>query len=124
MKAYPPRGHRVGGLVMADPPFREVLSAGPGASPVKVVIVEGEPDFLTWATAWHADDPGRHAVCGIFSGAWCSAFSARLPPGSLVVVRTHADRQGDAYARAIVETLDSASFDVIRAPAGSTHVDR
>jgi hypothetical protein len=95
------------GLVLATPEARRLLS---GSAPGPLVIVEGEPDFLTWATRW----PG--AVVGIWNGAWQPDLAARVPDGTRVVLRTHHDATGDAYAARIAATL-AGRCQIERAPA-------
>lgn len=99
-KRLPPGGHKASEVVMADT-FGVAMLRGERV-PERVVIVEGEPDFWTWAT--RANDP-RTAVLGIVSGSWCDAIRDRVPRGALVILRTDHDRAGDAYALAISESL-------------------
>lgn len=65
-----------------------------------VAIVEGEPDFLTYA--------GKHpgwAVLGIYSGSWSGEIAARVPSGCEVYVRTHHDAAGSKYLQAVASSL-------------------
>jgi hypothetical protein len=102
-KRLPPYGHRTDGLVMANLPAWRMLRGV--ACPYELVIVEGEPDFLTWST--RCDD----AVIGIISGSWvptsgaASRFAARVPDGTKVSVRTHNDAAGDRYAQHVIESI-------------------
>lgn len=96
-KRLPPARKRAAELVLANRRAVGML-LGRARTP-RVVLVEGEPDFLTWAT--RAND----AVIGIGSGWWSEAFAARIPRGCDVVIRTHADAQGERYAEAIAKTL-------------------
>lgn len=71
----------------------------------RVVIVEGDADFLTWATRapeCHEDPP---AVLAVWSGAWTQDLADRIPDGARVVIRTHPDASGETYARRIHATL-------------------
>jgi hypothetical protein len=90
------------GLVMANELGREVLAWGGlwGPQPEGVVIVEGEPDYLTACCAWP-----DWAVLGITSGAWTEELARTVPRGAVVVVRTDADTAGDRYAAHVAETL-------------------
>lgn len=106
-KALAPSDYTVGGLVLADPLARGLLLGAPGAAEqvlqVGLLVVEGEPDFLTWATlAMHggALEPAP-AVVGVVSGAWTSALGDLVPAGADVVVWSHADKDGDRYAEAV-----------------------
>ncbi len=68
-----------------------------------LVIVEGGPDFLTWAgRVTQMEDP---AVIGIFAGAWTDQFAARVPETVQVALRTHRDAAGDCYAKRIAESF-------------------
>jgi hypothetical protein len=106
-KRLPPSGHGAKGLVMADATARTLLELGkwsPGMDG-RVVIVEGEPDFLTWATRFSDGAETVPAILGILSGAWTPELAARIPDGARVVVRTHGDQAGDKYAATIGATL-------------------
>jgi hypothetical protein len=103
---------RAAGLVLADGIARQVLELG--AAPawwddgqLRVLIVEGEPDFLTWATRFGACSGLEYApaIIGVLSGAWTKEIAARIPEGAIVIVRTHHDRAGDAYAEIVRATL-------------------
>ncbi len=70
----------------------------------EVVITEGEPDFLTWAS--HGEGARDVAVIGLpGAGAWTPALAARIPSGSKVSIRTDNDRAGDGYAKTIADDL-------------------
>jgi len=102
-KSLPPSGHSTAGLVLANRGAVEMLRAGPGGAPARVVVAEGEPDYLTWASRLPA---GAWAVLGLpGSGAWTADLAARIPAGSDVVIRTDPDAAGDRYAERIVEDL-------------------
>jgi hypothetical protein len=104
-KRRPPFGHKASGVVMADT-FALAMLAGTRA-PTRVVITEGEPDFLTWATRTRDTDT---AVLGIVGGSWSPGFASRCPTGAIVVIRTDHDCAGDAYAHDIAETLRGRCF--------------
>lgn len=110
-KRLPPAGHKTGGLVMADAMGVEVLRAGRwpewARSEPRVVIAEGEFDFLTWAVRTPLRCPPSHAVLGIYSGAWCPEVAARIPSGTRVAIWTDADPAGERYAAHIALTLGS-----------------
>lgn len=99
-KRLPPGGHRASGLVMACDSAIAMLQGT--YRPQRLLIVEGEPDFLTWAT-WRT----RHAYARIAltSGAWTADFAARVPETAKVFLCTDADRAGDGYADAVRKTL-------------------
>lgn len=98
-KRLPPGGFKGSGLVMAD--GRGVSMLRGELKPARVVIVEGEPDFLTWATR----DVSDTATLGIVSGSWSPEMASRIPIGTSVVIRTDHDRAGNAYAADIARTL-------------------
>ncbi|MBN1335498.1 MAG: hypothetical protein JXB39_06010 [Deltaproteobacteria bacterium] len=95
---------RSGGLVLACPVALDLLRGTPDRAvwDGTVLLVEGVPDFMTWATV-----PGvpRPAVFGIFQGAWTAEHAARIPDGTRVAVGTHNDPQGNHYADALAATL-------------------
>jgi hypothetical protein len=95
-KRLPPKGRKAAGLVLANKAAHAMLR---GESPGRVVVVEGEPDFLQWATI--TQDP----VVGLVSGSWTDAFGATIPRGCRVIIRTHEDEAGDRYARQVVDSL-------------------
>jgi hypothetical protein len=110
-KNLAPAGCSTGGLVMADALGRRLLATGqcpegwPAAVPLRVVVAEGEPDFLTWGTRFSDADATAPAVLGVVSGGWTSGIAGRLPDGARVIVRTHLDEAGEKYARAVHESL-------------------
>jgi hypothetical protein len=122
-KAVPPTGFRVRGLVMVDALGCLLLETGrppdlwPEAHPLRVVVTEGEPDFLTWATRFTDADETSPAVVGISSGSWTDAIAARIPNGARVVIRTHHDDAGERYALAIQATLRGRPCVVVRGGA-------
>lgn len=109
-KALPPRGFELAGLVLADPLGLALLRGEREDEGVRwdgrVVVAEGEPDFLSFA-----GDPKRaaqavatrqtHAVFGVVSGSWTPAIADRIPSGATVAVWTHLDTKGDQYAEVI-----------------------
>ncbi len=104
VKRLPPSGYRAGGLVLADSLARWVLEHGkaPEGGPLRLLIVEGEPDFLSVTTAVSDADEDAPAVLGIpGAGAWSDELAARIPSGARVTVATHADDAGDGYAEAV-----------------------
>lgn len=105
-KALPPSGYAAKGLVMADPLAAMMLALGswPEHAEKRVVISEGEPDFLTWAS--RGTGARTLAVLGIAgAGTWTREIADRIPDGSTVIVRTDQDDAGDRYAEQITATL-------------------
>lgn len=95
-KALPPSGHRASGLVMAERRAQEMLRGS--LLPKRLIIVEGEPDFWTWAQT-------GHAAIGVESGSWSEEMGRAVPDGTVVSIRTHHDPAGDRYAAEIRATL-------------------
>ena len=92
-----------GGLVMANGLARVVLEHGAlpeGAEPLRVVVSEGEIDFLTCVARGTGE-----AVLGMFAGSWSAEIAARIPDGAELAVRTHNDDDGAKYAQTIMDTL-------------------
>jgi hypothetical protein len=116
-KAAFPLGLGSGGLVMACPLAVRMLAGDPLALELVkqarpegepgVLIAEGVPDFLSWATRWSDADELAPAVLAVVSGAWSAEFSDRIPDGAHVLVATHDDQAGDRYAETIHTTLAS-----------------
>lgn len=114
-KELAPRGHRAVG-VMSCPLGRLLLGRsvlGDGITPaadlvaeVGVVIAEGSPDFLTWATNWSFAQEDAPAVLGIYQGAWQQTFAQRLPFGARVAIATDDNAAGSRYAAHILQTLN------------------
>jgi hypothetical protein len=99
-KRLPPVGHRASGLVLACPLAVAMLRGT--WRPERVLVLEGEPDFLGWACATGV---AAYARLGVISGAWSAEIAARIPDGAEVIIRTHADAAGDGYAAEIAATL-------------------
>ncbi|WP_394829289.1 hypothetical protein [Pendulispora albinea] len=71
-KRLPPGGYKTSGLVLADGSAVSVLATGGWIDEVNlhVVITEGEPDFLTWATRYSDADQDAPVVLGVVGGLW------------------------------------------------------
>lgn len=104
-KRLPPTGHKAAGLVMADALAVALLSGT--AQPRRLVVVEGEPDWLTWATRRHRVPT---AVIGIVSGGWTAAHARKVLAGTEVIIRTDHDAAGEKYARDVERTLGFRCF--------------
>jgi len=101
-KRLPPGGHRASGLGMANRWAWHMLRHE--SCPLRLYIVEGEPDFVTACIAWPAD-----AILGIVSGSWSKDFADAIPRGTKVTIATHADDAGERYAEQISVTLKDHS---------------
>ena len=93
------------GLVMACPVARRMLVGAVFSYPPDVIIAEGEPDYLTHASAVSDSAERPPAILGVVSSAWAEAFADRIPDGARVYIRTHDDDAGTKYARTITTTL-------------------
>jgi DNA primase len=105
-------GHSVCGLVLADPLARQLFATGaaptwwPAELPIVVVIAEGEPDYLAWATRTREADEMPPAVLGIpGASAWTAEIAARIPNGARVILRTDHDAAGEKYAAEMARTI-------------------
>lgn len=95
-KRLPPAGRKAKGLALVNRAACDVLR---GATCGRVVIVEGEPDFLSWGVL--TEEP----LIGLVSGAWNDSFAAAIPRDCRVILRTHEDEAGERYAQEVAESL-------------------
>jgi hypothetical protein len=109
VKRLPPSGCKATGLVLANQRARALLTER--GSPCRILVVEGEPDYITAVLRWH-----WLPVFGLISGSWGPEFAARIPFGSEVVVMTHHDPAGDKYAELVHRSVRSRA-QVIRSAA-------
>lgn len=70
--------------------------------PEWIIIVEGEPDFLTACQIY----PGA-AVIGIYKGkeSWTQALAAKIPDGIKIALLVDVDGPGRKYRRSVVRSL-------------------
>jgi hypothetical protein len=99
---------------MADSLARQILKKGdlpswwPEAEPLRVVVTEGETDFLRWGTyRGDATDSDPWIFIGIVGGSWTQAVAGRIPDGAEVGIATDEDSAGHRYAKQIKKTLRS-----------------
>jgi hypothetical protein len=94
---------RRSGLVLANGRACGVLRGNPlkltSDGERRIIIAEGEIDWLTWVAR------GGETVLGIMAGSWTPELAARLPDGALLVVRTDADDAGVQYAQNILDSV-------------------
>lgn len=102
-KRLPPCGFRAQGLVMAN--RQGVLMLRKQSAPDRVVIVEGEPDWLVWASRTPPNTECPYAVLGVVSGSWSPELATKFPNGCNVILRTHGDKTGDRYAADFADAL-------------------
>jgi hypothetical protein len=114
LKRLPARGKRGTGIVLANASGVGLLSWI--SSPEIVIVTEGEPDWLTWATRV----PDSVAVLGVGSGWWTKDHGSRILPRSNVIIRTHCDKAGDAYATQVIDTLPASCSVWRREPTGES----
>jgi hypothetical protein len=76
---------------------------------LRVVVVEGEPDFLTWCDPTAAGpseaDWSGPAVIGVWSGSLTRGVVDRIPDGVQVIDALHEDAAGRAYAAKLAELV-------------------
>lgn len=108
-KRLPPAGCRVRGTIMADTMGQEMLKAGRwpewATTEPRLIIAEGEPDFLTAALTTPLHQCPTCAVFGIFSGSWCKEIANRIPDKTKVLIWTDDDAAGRKYAKTIAESI-------------------
>lgn len=104
-KRLPPGGYRASGLVMACTLAQAMLKGT--WIPQRLVIVEGEPDFLIWSSRTGI---AAHARIGLTSGGWTSEIAAKVPVGCEVSLRTDHDEAGERYAREVAATLPKCTL--------------
>lgn len=93
------------GLVMATPNV-VVWLQGKSACPKRLLIVEGETDFMAARAAWGLlPDLG---IVGIRAGSWLPEHGKKIPADCLVLIGTDNDEPGDRYAKLIEQTLPKA----------------
>lgn len=117
-KRTAPAGKALAGLILACPTARSMLAGlipawHSPASPLRVAITEGEPDFLTRATRVSDASERPPAILGVVAGAWGDALAARIPDGARVLIRTHEDGAGDRYAADIKESLSGRDVTIL-----------
>jgi hypothetical protein len=121
-KSLAPSGHERRGLVMADGLARQLLATGarPGwwdeDVELVVVLTEGEPDWLSWATSPAAlRDLGHGPACmGLLNGSLPAEMANKLPTGTRVLIAEQRDLPGDngrppageTYTARILRALD------------------
>ncbi|MDF1666933.1 MAG: hypothetical protein P1V97_34605 [Planctomycetota bacterium] len=75
------------------------------ASQLEVVVVEGEPDFLSWALQFSDADLFAPVVFALWSGGWSQEIADRIPSRARVVARTDQGEAGDRYALEVYESV-------------------
>lgn len=95
-------------------PFDDAAPRWPADEPLRVVIAEGEIDWLSWTTQFGDASECPPAVLGVIQGSWGSEHAARIPDGARVTIATHHDPAGEKYASKIIETLTGRHLSVVR----------
>lgn len=132
-KTDPPRGLKVGavrgapasGAVLACGLARQLLADGvptwwPVGVPLRVVVVEGEPDWLTWVQMAGESDPTAPAVIGVWSGSLTRALVDRIPDGAHVMDDLDDDEAGRTYSAKLAE-LGAGRFQIKRIKKEGKH---
>lgn len=106
-KDLAPSGFAVRSLFLADSLALQVLRDGPPEwwTPRRFLFVEGTPDFLARCSIQPDGSEQGPAVFGLVEGSWTPALAARIPDGSEVFIRQHADATGEAHVTRIVHDL-------------------
>ena len=102
------------GYVMANPGAVEVLESSrwpEGHAWRTVIIAGGAVDFLQWASTVASAAP---AVFGLVTGSWTGRIASRIPEGSRVIVRAHANPITERYALLITQHLKGRCEVIIR----------
>jgi hypothetical protein len=104
-KRLPPGGYKASGLVMACDLALGMLAGT--WRPKQVVILEGEPDFLAWASRRNIAPIAR---IGIVSGSWTEGLAMKFPtpadgPPCQINVLTDKDAAGNRYGLEVAESL-------------------
>ena len=111
-KRLPPKGYRAEGLIMANSLGRIVLAGGvvpswwPESKPLRIVVCEGEPDFLTWASEYSDGDETAPAVFGVVSGSWTGISRVVSRMGLASSFRATTIRRGTAMRVKSTRRLD------------------
>jgi len=119
IRPYPQSGSTplptgISGVVMANASARHLLRRGTWADDASwhtVIIAGGAADYLDWATAVAHHSP---AVFGIVPGSWTPKLAARIPAGSRVIVRAHANPIAGRYAHHVQSALENTCEVIVR----------
>lgn len=105
-KSLAPAGATSRGLCLADLPTRMMLRGEPSRVE-RVLIVEGSPDWITWAVKLNGRMDGKTALIGIVEGSWSAAWAKAIPAGMPVLIRGHhdPDNKGQQIAAAVADSL-------------------
>src|SRR5207302_247830 len=79
-KGVHPTGYKAGGAIMADA-FARAILLGHHAEPCDVLVGEGGPDFLAWATRWGDAAENAPAIFAVLNGSWTPEIANRIPSG-------------------------------------------
>jgi len=119
-KSLAPAGFQRAGLSMQCPFARYIVRTAafpewwPEHTALQVMIAEGEVDFLTLATEWSESAEYAPASIGVFAGSWTPELAARIPDRAVLQIGTHADKDGEKYARNIFATVKGRPIEVRR----------
>jgi hypothetical protein len=106
-KALPPVGFSQKRTIMCNGPAVELLvdpvAARATGRAREVVIAEGEPQWLAWELRSRLG--GEAPIFGLVSGSWAPAMAVAVPTSARVIVCTDDNDAGDAYHRAIIDSL-------------------
>lgn len=120
-KGLQPTGCSASNLILANGVAIAMLHAGRNGARgtvTRVLIVEGVPDYLSWATQLREDGSEPWAVFGIWAGGWTRHFAERIPDRAEVTVRVHNDEAGNRYFANVRSTLLGRDVTLLRAVGG------
>ncbi|MAQ16249.1 MAG: hypothetical protein CMN30_15840 [Sandaracinus sp.] len=108
-KQFGPRGYQVRGTAMANAIGVDLLRGDEFTrdyvAHAGVVITEGTPSWLAWATNWGGAFESEPACFAYYSGTWSKAHADAIPDGARVLLDPDYNEAGQRMARAVVETL-------------------
>ena len=131
---HPQKGQKyeITSTVMANPLVRMILKNGSipdswsAVKPVDIVVVEGIPDYLTWATHEYATKDQGCGVVGIISGSIKEEIFARFPSLCRWYIRIDRDNQGVQYTEKLIHCLKQCGFNddqIFCYPPGQSEID-
>lgn len=108
-KELAPKGFETRGTVVACPLARRLLSGDREAAElvrtVGLVLTEGVPSWLAWASDWSDADEDAMGAIGYQAGGWTKAHADRVPSGTRVIVDPDSGAAGERMLRKIVQTF-------------------
>jgi hypothetical protein len=108
-KEVAPRGFAAGGLVLACPLAERMLRRDRDALDlvlrVGLVLVEGTPAFLSWASSYSEADEDAPAVVGYLGGGWTQEHADAVPSATRVVIDPDDNEAGRRLMNRLLDSL-------------------